>query len=41
MLQILQFVRAQIKLNYIVRWHPANPREVAGLAVGFTEGQRP
>jgi len=30
--RILQFVPAQIKLNYTVPRHPANPREVAGLA---------
>ena len=33
--RILQFVPAQIKLNYTVPRHPANPREVAGLAVGL------
>jgi hypothetical protein len=35
MVRILQFVPAQIKLNDIVPRHPANPREVAGLAVGL------
>ena len=38
--RILQFVPAQIKLNYIVPRHPANPREVVGIDGGFTQSHR-
>ncbi len=38
--RILQFVPAQIKLNYIVPRHPANPREVVGIGGGFTQSHR-